>query len=172
MSAAWSHPFWRILHVIAEKHTNSTNNPLIIAFLNNLPNVIPCGKCQLHTKTYLIGHQLKGPPVAPPPIPKRLFRGMPMAVTPPVLTRYSWEPVEFKKWVWEFHAAANKSAGADSTTSYDTLTTLYGSIDVSEDIKALIDYITKYMLTYGGIRIDHFQDFKTHLTKLREIYGF
>lgn len=168
----WSHPFWRILHVIGEKHTNAANNPLIIAFINNLANIIPCSKCQLHTKTYILSHQLKGPPVPPPPMPKRFFRGMPLAVSPPILTRYSWEPVEFKKWVWEFHATANKAAGSESNIPFETLTPLYGSIDISEDIKTLIEYITKYMLTYGGIRIDHFQDFKLQLNKLRGIYKF
>lgn len=176
MADEWGRRFWRILHVIGAKHKLATHNSLIISFLENLHNVLPCQKCQKHCHNYWISHRLRGPP-SPPPPSGHMYRGRRMipsgmGTAPSSIT---WEPSKLRDWLWEFHNAVTlrRSLSGEVVAipfPYESLS-LYETLDVKEDIEFVYGYIARYALQHV-LKPGPFQVFRAQLEKLRIIYRF
>lgn len=178
----WGRRLWRILHVIGAKHKLAIHNALIISFLENLHNVLPCKKCQKHCHDYWISHRLRGPP-SPPPPSGHMYRGRRMipagAGTAP--STITWDPARLRDWLWDFHNAVNvRRSHEDVSGSNTTATalvfpheslTIYETADVREDIEFIYTYIARYALQHG-LKPGPFQVFRAQLDRLRVIYRF
>ncbi len=182
MSSEWGPRLWRVLHVIAERHTTPAYNMLIVAFLENMHNILPCAVCQKHCRTYWIAHQIRGPVVSAPPS-GRFYRGGRGATS--VSSMVSWDPHLLREWVWAFHNAVTErtvtertvitdASGGDCATFVpfpkESLSATYSSISVGEDIEFLYTYLTRQTMQMR-IKPAALQLFRSQMERLRLVYG-